>query len=93
MTTRICLGRFLSLDALFSAISCTLHTFNVSPAHTQQHDLGSAELKMQPGMIRYVNDSPLKIVLLNLTRMASHPETFHCSIVVRCSATEVLLTE
>ena len=51
---RICPGRYLSLNALFATIACTLHVFDISPAVNESGEPLIGELKMQPGMIWYV---------------------------------------
>lgn len=50
---RICPGRYLSLNALFATIACTLHVFDISPAVNESGEPLIGELKMQPGMIWY----------------------------------------
>ncbi|CAL1703243.1 unnamed protein product [Somion occarium] len=70
---RICPGRYLSLNSLFTAIACVLHTFSITPSTGERGQPIKVELRMQPGMI-------------------CHPESFSCSIQVRSSSAESLIT-
>ncbi|CAL1703236.1 unnamed protein product [Somion occarium] len=58
---RICPGRFLSLNSLFSAIAAVLHTFTITPALDQNGKPVEVELRMQSGMIPHPEPFPCSI--------------------------------